>query len=161
MEPVEYVLSLAEVGMAEMRSLIFELRPESLESEGLNAAIRKQVEAMQARHGMQVAFESCEEPDLPLTVKDAVYRIAQESLHNVVKHSKATQVSLRLTSKEAGLRLEVVDNGKGFDPGGEFPGHLGLKSMQERAEKAGGRLEISSKQVSGLGLSRHSPSLTT
>jgi signal transduction histidine kinase len=144
-EPVDYVLSLAEVGLAEMRALIFELRPESLENEGLNAAIRKHVEAVQARHGVHVDFLPCEEPDLPLAVKEAVYRIAQESLTNVVKHSQATQVRVRLASTGAGLELEVADNGAGFDTAGDFPGHLGLRSMRERAEKSGGRLEISSQ----------------
>jgi signal transduction histidine kinase len=144
-EPVDYILSLAEVGLAEMRALIFELRPESLESEGLNAAIRKQVEAVQARHGIQVDFLPCEEPDLPLAVKEAAYRIAQESLTNVVKHSQATQVRVILASTDAGLELEVADNGTGFDTAGDFPGHLGLRSMRERAEKSGGRLEISSQ----------------
>jgi signal transduction histidine kinase len=148
-EPVDYVLSLAEVGLAEMRSLIFELRPESLESEGLTAAVRKQVEAVQARHGVQVDFQPCVEPDLPLPVKEAVYRIAQESLHNVVKHSRATQVRVALTSTAAGLELEVADNGTGFDPAGDFPGHLGLRSMRERAEKSGGRLAITSHASDG------------
>jgi signal transduction histidine kinase len=144
-EPVDYILSLAEAGLAEMRALIFELRPESLENEGLNAAIRKQVEAVQTRHGIQVDFLPREEPDLPLAVKEAVYRIAQESLTNVVKHSQATQVRVMLASTGAGLELEVADNGMGFDSAGDFPGHLGLRSMTERAEKAGGRLEISSQ----------------
>jgi signal transduction histidine kinase len=144
-EPVDYILSLAEAGLAEMRALIFELRPESLESEGLNAAIRKQVEAVQARHAIRVDFLSSEEPDLPLAVKEAVYRIAQESLTNIVKHSQATQVRILLASTAAGLELEVADNGTGFDTAGDFPGHLGLRSMRERAEKLGGRLEISSQ----------------
>ena len=144
-EPIEYVLSLAEAGIAEMRALIFELRPESLESEGLNAAIRKQVEAVQARHGIQVDFLPCEEPDLPLAVKEAAYRIAQESLTNVLKHSQATQVRVTLASTAVGLELEVEDNGTGFDAAHDFPGHLGLRSMRERAEKSGGRLEISSQ----------------
>jgi signal transduction histidine kinase len=144
-EPVDYILSLAEAGLAEMRALIFELRPESLENEGLNAAIRKHVEAVQARHGIHVDFLPCEEPDLPLAVKEAVYRIAQESLTNVVKHSQATQVRVRLASTGAGLQLEVADNGTGFDASSDFPGHLGLRSMRERAERSGGRLEISSE----------------
>jgi len=144
-EPVDYILSLAELGLAEMRALIFELRPESLENEGLNAAIRKHVEAVQARHGIHVDFLPCEEPDLPLAVKEAVYRIAQESLSNVVKHSQATQVRVILASTGAGLELEVADNGTGFDTASDFPGHLGLRSMRERAEKSGGRLEISSQ----------------
>jgi signal transduction histidine kinase len=148
-EPVDYILSLAEAGLAEMRALIFELRPESLEREGLNAAIRKQVEAVQARHGIQVDFEPSEEPDLPLAVKEAAYRIAQESLTNIVKHSQATQVRITLSPTGVGLKLEVADNGTGFDTGGEFPGHLGLHSMRERAEKAGGHLDISSKPGGG------------
>jgi len=148
-EPVDYVLSLADVGLAEMRALIFELRPESLESEGLNAAVRKQVEAVQARHGIQVDFQPCDELDLPLPVKEAVHRIAQESLHNVVKHSRAKKVNVTLASTATALQLEVADNGTGFDTAGDFPGHLGLRSMRERAEKLGGRVEISSHLHAG------------
>jgi len=108
------------------------------------------VEAVQARHGLRVDFQPCDEPDLPLPVKEAVYRIAQESLHNVLKHSRATHVRVTLASTAAAtpvgadLQLEVADNGSGFDPTGDFPGHLGLRSMRERAEKPGGRLEITS-----------------
>jgi signal transduction histidine kinase len=148
-EPVDYILNLAEVGLTEMRALIFELRPESLETEGLNAAIRKQVEAVQARHNIQIDFKPCEEPDLPLPVKEAAYRIAQESLHNIVKHAHATQVTVTLNTTTGGLRLEVADNGTGFDPAADYPGHLGLRSMAERAEKAGGRLEITSEAGAG------------
>jgi signal transduction histidine kinase len=148
-EPVEYILSLAETGLAEMRALIFELRPESLESEGLTAALRKQVEALQARHGTEVAFVPCEEPDVPLPVKEAVYRIAQEALTNVFKHSRATEVAVSLRSASGGLELEVADNGRGFDPAGEYPGHLGLRSMTERAENLGGRLRITSRPGGG------------
>jgi signal transduction histidine kinase len=148
-EPVEYILSLAETGLAEMRALIFELRPESLETDGLNGAIRKHAEAIRARHGIEVDFQSGEEPDLPLPVKEAAYRIAQESLTNVVKHSGATQVRVTLASTGSNLQVEVADNGTGFDPGGDFPGHLGLQSMRERAEKSGGRLEISSREGEG------------
>ena len=148
-EPVDYVLSLAEMGMAEMRALIFELRPESLESEGLVAAIRKQSEAVQARHGVQIETALCEEPDVPLPVKEAAYRIAQEALHNVIKHSGASQVRVALTPIDGGVQLDVSDNGKGFDTGGEFPGHLGLASMRERAAKSGGQLEIRSREGTG------------
>jgi len=148
-EPVDYILSLAEAGLAEMRALIFELRPESLENEGLNAAIRKQVEVVQARQGIQAEFTPCDEPDLPLAVKEAAYRIAQESLTNIVKHSHATKVRISLTSTDAGLKLEVTDNGTGFDSTADFPGHLGLLSMRERAENLGGRVEISSEAGAG------------
>jgi signal transduction histidine kinase len=152
-EPLDYVLSLAEVGMTEMRALIFELRPESLESEGLNAAIRKQVDALQARHGMIVDLVPCDEPDLPLPLKEAIYRIAQESLHNVIKHSRATHVRVVMTATSSEVRLEVADNGVGFDAGGDFPGHLGLKSMRERALRLGGRLDITSPLSGGTRVS--------
>jgi signal transduction histidine kinase len=148
-EPVDYVLNLAEVGLAEMRALIFELRPESLENEGLIASVRKQVEVVQARHDIRVDFVPCEEPDLPHAVKEAAYRIAQESLHNVVKHSRASQARVTLTSTADCLQLEVADNGTGFDPTGDFPGHLGLRSMTERAEKSGGHLQITSQPGAG------------
>ena len=96
-EPLDYVLSLAEAGLAEMRALIFELRPESLETEGLVAALEKQAAALRARHGIAVDAELCDEPDVPLEVKEALYRIAQEALHNTVKHARASRVDLRLT----------------------------------------------------------------
>jgi signal transduction histidine kinase len=146
---VEYVLQLAEAGLAEMRALIFELRPESLESEGLVAAIGKHVAATQARYGIEVGSDMCDEPDAPLDVKEAVYRIAQEALHNVVKHARATHVDVRLSCTPSEIAIEIADNGAGFHPDGAFPGHLGLRSMRERAARAGGALDIASAPGSG------------
>jgi GAF domain-containing protein len=148
-EPVDYVLSLAEAGLTEMRALIFELRPESLENEGLVVAIEKNVAATRARYGLAVEAHLCPEPDAGLDVKEAAYRIAQEALHNIVKHAGATHVDIRLTHADAMLTLEVVDNGAGFDTGGEFPGHIGLRSMRERAAKSGGAVEIESAPGAG------------
>jgi signal transduction histidine kinase len=146
---VDYVLSLAEAGLAEMRALIFELRPESLELEGLVAGIEKQAAAMRARHNVEVDADLCEEPDIPLDVKEAIARIAQESLHNVIKHARATHVTVRLTADGAKLGLEVQDDGSGFDPDGTFAGHLGLRSMRERVAKFGGTIDIDSAPGSG------------
>ncbi len=143
-QPLDYVLHLAEAGMAEMRALIFELRPESLQNEGLVAALSKHGASMQARHHIAVETEFCEEPQLSFDCKEALYRIAQEALHNIVKHARATQASIRLADDGDGVTLEVRDNGAGFDPTGDFPGHLGLKSMRERIEKLGGTLTIDS-----------------
>ncbi len=95
-ESLDYLLSLAEAALAEMRALIFELRPESLESEGLIAALARQGAALQARHDMIVQTDLCEEPALPLTVKQELYRIAQEALQNTVKHARASKVDLVL-----------------------------------------------------------------
>jgi signal transduction histidine kinase len=143
-EPVEYVLSLAEAGLAEMRALIFELRPESLEAEGIVAALEKQVAATRARFGIAVDASLGEEPDAAIEVKEALYRIGQEALHNVVKHAKAQHASVSLRSDDGGLRLEVADDGAGFDPDADYAGHLGLRSMRERAASLGGALAVES-----------------
>jgi PAS domain S-box-containing protein len=147
--PLEYVRSLAESGLAEMRALIFELRPESLENEGLVAALEKQAAALRARHEIEVHTALCEEPDVPLWVKDALYRIVQEALHNIARHARAEDVGLLLEQDNEGILLEVRDDGIGFDPSRSFPGHLGLKSMRERAERLGGTLEVESRPGKG------------
>jgi PAS domain S-box-containing protein len=143
-EPLEYVLSLAEAGLTETRALIFDLRPESLETEGLVAALTKQAAPLSARHGIEVQLDLCDEPVLPLDIKEALYRIAQEALHNTVKHAQAGRIELRLADQAGTIVLEVCDNGKGFNPAGSFPGHLGLRSMSERATQLGGTLQIES-----------------
>ncbi|HZC84940.1 MAG TPA: PAS domain S-box protein [Rubrobacter sp.] len=148
-EPLEYVLSLAKAGLAEMRALIFELRPESLATEGLIAALEKQAALVQARHELAVHAALCDEPDAPLEVKETVYRVAQEALNNTVKHAQAKEVELRLEKDASGILLEVRDDGKGFDPANSFPGHLGLKSMRERVARLGGTFRIESTPEEG------------
>ncbi len=148
-EPLDYVLELAQAGQAEMRALIFELRPESLEIEGLVTALKKQTEAVQARYGLRVVIELGKEPLLPFAVKEALYRIAQEALHNSVKHAHATTVELRLRTLATGIMLEVIDNGVGFNPEQSFPGHLGVQSMRERVTHLGGTLQITSAPGQG------------
>ena len=148
-EPVEYVLSLAEAGLAEMRALIFELRPESLETEGLVEALQKQTAATRARYGLDVRTELGEEPLLSLSEKEVFYRVAQEALHNVVKHAHASQVELKLMSEDGAVTLEVRDNGDGFDTATSFPGHMGLVSMRERATSLGASLNVESTPGAG------------
>jgi len=149
MASMEYVIALAEAGLAEMRALIFELRPESLETEGLVAALTKHMVVLQTRYKLSVEANLGEEPDLSIERKHALYRIAQEAFHNIVKHACASNVVLRLARQEGLVTLEVRDNGRGFDPAGPFPGHFGLRSMQERALKMGGTLTIRSTAGQG------------
>jgi signal transduction histidine kinase len=148
-DPLEYVDSLAEAGLAEMRALIFELRPESLQSEGLAAALDKQAAALRARHGMNVETDLCNEPDVPLEGKEALYRIAQEALHNTIRHARASRIRIRMQCSPNHVILEICDDGIGFDPKGNFPGHLGLHSMRERIERLGGTLEVESAPRKG------------
>jgi PAS domain S-box-containing protein len=152
-EPVDYILSLAQAGLAEMRALIFELRPESLESEGLIAALEKQAAALRARHEITVRVTTlCEEPDVPPEAKDSIYRVAQEALHNTVKHARANHVEIHLECGADGVVLEIIDDGAGFDPSSDFPGHLGLHSMRERAELLGGTLDVESRPGRGTSI---------
>ena len=144
-----YVLNLAQAAIAEMRALIFELRPDSLQQEGLVAALERHATSAGARHALQVDARFGPEPDLSLETKEAVYRIAQEALHNVVKHAHAHKVSLRLEEVDGGVVLEVSDDGVGFEPTANYPGHFGLTSMRERAAARGGQLTITSAPGQG------------
>jgi signal transduction histidine kinase len=146
---LEYVIGLADAGLAEMRALIFELRPESLATEGLTAALMKQVAVLRARYHLTVEADLAEDGDLSLEQREALYRIAQEALHNIVKHAHASTVLLRLAYHHQEIILDIRDNGRGFDPRASFPGHLGLSSMQERAERLGGILIMESTPGQG------------
>lgn len=156
-EPLDYILSLAEAGLAEMRALIFELRPESLETEGLVAALTKQAAALQARHKLDVVTQFCPEPDISLDAKEVLYRVAQEALHNIAKHAGASHVDLAMFCTDDDVKLTIRDNGKGFDPESDFPGHLGLQSMRERVASLQGDLQILSQPGQGATITVNLP----
>jgi signal transduction histidine kinase len=156
-----YTLSLAKAALAEMRALIFELRPESLEVEGLIPALARLGEVLQARREVTVEMVLEREPTLPVAAKEALYRIAQEALNNVAKHAQASVVTIRLTGGEDGTALEIGDDGIGFDPQGQFPGHLGLQSMRERVEGAGGSLAVTSAPGRGTTIRARIPDRLT
>jgi signal transduction histidine kinase len=151
------VHELARVGLAEMRALIFELRPESLEREGLVSALHKQADAVQARHGIAVRVSVAEEPEMPLAAKEALYRIAQEALQNVAKHARAQTVELTLEQIGSEVILRIRDDGRGFDADRSYPGHLGLHSMRERAAAVGGALHIQSSPGQGTSVEARLP----
>ncbi|WIG60051.1 MAG: two-component sensor, putative [Ktedonobacterales bacterium] len=155
--PLDYVIALAEAGMADMRALIFELRPESLASEGIVAALNKQVAVLRTHYKLEVDAQLGEEPNIALECKQALYRIAQETLHNIVKHACAHTVLLRLSMRDDALLLEVCDDGKGFDPTEPFPGHLGIRSIQERTASLDGVCSIESAPAQGTCLRVHIP----
>jgi PAS domain S-box-containing protein len=149
-KPLQYVLSLAEAAFAEMRALIFELRPDSLDTEGLIAALERQIESLRYRHQLIVEADLCEEPETGISVKEAMYRIAQEAAQNAVKHARATRIDICLcVTVHNELLLEVVDDGRGFDVSNSPPGHFGLRSMRERAEGLNGALELESAPGEG------------
>ncbi len=156
-EPLDYVLALSEAGLAEMRALIFELRPETLEKEGLIEALSKQVGMLQVRYGLEVRTTFCPEPHIPIRLKEAVYWIAREALHNIVKHAHASTVEIGITGSPDSFMLLIADNGVGFNMDSEFSGHLGLKSMSERALKIGAALQVRSDPGAGTRIELHLP----
>ena len=142
---------LEREALAEMRALIFELRPANLEQDGLVQAIRTHAAGIQGRVGLSVRVE-CAVPDdrAPLEVETALYRITQEALHNVVKHADANAVTILLTgSADTGLRLSVRDDGTGFDPLVIPAGHLGIAGMRARASQIGATIDVVSAAGSG------------
>ena len=161
LEALNYILAQTQAGLNEMRALIFELRPESLETEGLLTALTKQTDALRARHEIEIELDLCAEPDVPLSIKEALYRIAQEAMHNAVKHARSDHLEVHLTREPDGLKLEVCDNGMGFDPQADYPGHLGLRSMRERVMNLGGALDISSAPERGTQIRAFIPTLDT
>lgn len=138
------VIELSEAALAEMRALIFELRPEALAEVGLMGALHRQLDGLELRHELRAVRRLGQEPDMPFTTKQVVLRVAQEALHNVVKHASATTVTVSARHENQVLHLEVADDGVGFDTQVAYPGHLGLTSMHERITALGGTLSISS-----------------
>lgn len=138
--------NLTQGALAEMRALIFQLRPDMLRQEGVVAAVRRHVVAVAAREGFPIDVAAPAER-LPLDeqTEQELYRIVQEALHNCVKHASPNRVEIRFTpARDSGLRVEIADDGIGFDPDLPRSGHLGLIGMRERTERLGGRFEIDS-----------------
>ena len=146
--------------LAEMRALIFELRPGGLEHDGLVTAMRRHAAAVQGRLGLPVVVEANLEERLSPDIEDCLYRIGQEALHNVVKHAGASGVQLTIERVGPEVRFTVRDDGTGFDAAAVPPGHLGLSGMRARAEKVGGRFQVTSSAGSGTAIEVVVPAAT-
>jgi PAS domain S-box-containing protein len=148
-EKLSALRDLQREALAEMRALIFELRPGNIEQDGLLAALKTHTAALQGRIGLPIVVTSELTDRLPLALEEVLYRISQEALHNVVKHAAAHQVTLTIERVGGGVRLRIVDDGKGFDAASVPDGHLGLAGMRARADKIGGILQVTSRAGSG------------
>jgi signal transduction histidine kinase len=147
---IQDLKAMALNALAEMRLLIYELRPSAFAEEGLVAAIQNRLDAVEARLGLQTSFLVSGEITLPLQVEEGFYRISQEALNNIIKHARARSVTISLAQDSEATRLEVVDDGVGFDPVQACEaGCLGLRGMQERAKEIGAEFEIVSRPGSG------------
>ena len=148
-EKLASLRDLQREALAEMRALIFELRPGNIEQDGLLPALKTHSAALQGRIGLPVVVTSDVVDRLPLVVEEVLYRISQEALHNVVKHAAARQVTVSIEHVRNAIRLRIADDGKGFDAARVPDGHLGLAGMRARAEKIGASFEVTSRP--GLG----------
>lgn len=148
---------LSRGALAEMRTLLLELRPAALVEAKLGDLLHQLAEASTGREGLPITVTVEGERRLPPDVHVALYRIAQEALNNVIKHSRASHadVSLRYLASVHGedsggsVTLCIHDDGRGFDPGDVSADHLGLGIMRERADAIGARLEITSEPGRG------------
>lgn len=145
---VEALQATLAQAVERLRHLLFELRPPSLDREGLVAALRAYASG---REGPEILVEDQLTGEPASDIRGLLYRIAQEALTNARKHSGAARVTVSVVSEEGGIRLRVVDDGVGFDTSSRAPdrGHIGLPTMVERAELAGGRCRIESEPGRG------------
>ena len=149
-EALDYIVDQSEAALVELRSLIFGLRPESVAEEGLVAGLRRLTAAVAARQKVQVEIVAETEPDIENSAKEALYRIAQESLQNVVKHASARAVRVHLVSEGDKVELVIDDDGIGFDADADHPGHLGISGMRQRAAAQNLQLTVHSPTGGGV-----------
>ena len=153
-EPLEAYLArmekTAQQALNEMRLLLYELRPPTLEQEGFVGALRTRLDAVEGHVGIQAELKIEETIQLSPRAEEVFYRVAQEALNNVLKHSAASAVSVQVQRVDRGAELRIVDNGVGFDVSkGQSAGGLGLVGMQERAAELGGALTVQSALEEG------------
>jgi len=158
-ERLERAGDLAQGALAEMRALIFQLRPMTLQEEGLLSALKKHVNAVRSRDGHVVELQvTGAARRLPPPIEDAAFRIVQEAINNVVKHANVDGARVSLDFGTETLCLAVVDSGIGFDASGPSPsGRFGMSSMRERAEGTGGRLSVESAAGQGTRVTAELP----
>jgi signal transduction histidine kinase len=160
--------ALQEVGeslkacISSLRLLLFDLRPPILDEEGVGAAIRYVLEQWRT----DVRFEVHDEVglEIPSETRAILFRIAHEALSNARKHAQATHLDIELEAERGGYLMRIADNGVGFDPveiATTKPGHLGLVAMRERAEMAGGKIDLYSLPGSGTVLEVWMPAPAT
>jgi signal transduction histidine kinase len=150
-EQIDRLKQLAQDAMEELRSLIFELRPPALDTEGLATTLRKHVDVLRRAYRFEISLQIVGNPALPPSAEGDVLRIAQEALQNALRHSQAERVDVRLDTSNGGLMLVISDDGIGFEPAARAlrSRRLGLTSMEERARSVGGKLEIESAPGEG------------
>jgi len=151
--------TVASEALEELRTLIHELRPPELERDGLCGALRKHVEMLRRLHRVEIELEVDDDAGSGGRRDEEVFRVAQEALQNAVRHGVPARLGVRLGHRDGTLVLEVSDDGVGFDPADPElrARRLGLTSMEERAQRLGGALEIRSAPGAGTTIRLEAP----
>jgi signal transduction histidine kinase len=158
-QQLDRVQELAGDALAEMRSLIRQLRPKTVAELGLAPALRQHAAERQSRDGLHVDLHVDGERRLPAETEEALFRVVQEALNNVVKHARTDRAEVCLAWQAQAVTLTVEDRGAGFDSAGAGPdaSHLGLTSMHERVKALGGTLDVRSEPGAGTCIHVHVP----
>ncbi|MFI2373035.1 GAF domain-containing sensor histidine kinase [Streptomyces sp. NPDC018833] len=148
---LQQVAELAAEAADELRAAVVELRPAALDEDGLVNTLRTQIQVLDRAHTAKVTFDTCGIKALPAAQEEALLRVAQEALHNALRHSGADRVDVVLVRRGQGALLSVTDDGKGFEPRTvrRAGRHLGLVSMRDRASGVGGTLSVESAPGKG------------
>ncbi|MFJ8307399.1 MULTISPECIES: GAF domain-containing sensor histidine kinase [unclassified Streptomyces] len=156
---LQQVAALAAEAADELRAAVVELRPAALEEDGLVNTLRTQIQVLDRAHAARVTFDNRGVRALPPAQEEALLRVAQEALHNALRHSGADRVDVVLARKGQGAVLRVTDNGKGFEPRAvrRAGRHLGLVSMRHRASGVAGRLTVQSAPGEGATIEMEVP----
>ena len=149
----EDLRQLTRGALAEMRTLLFELRPAALKQARLADLLKQLSEALMGRERLPICLDMDGDCELPCDVKVEIYRIAQESLNNIVKYAHASQVEIKVRLGTNRIHMEIKDNGTGFDPTTIKSTSLGLRIMRERAEAIHAELQVVSLQGQGTTVS--------
>lgn len=150
---------LVDASFDELRTMIFELRPATLDADGLVETLRKHLDVVGRAHGLAVRLRAVGERRIPAELEASLFRIVQEAVNNVVRHAGATLVEVEVSVGPTGAAVTVRDDGVGFDPSarGIRSRRLGLTSMRERAQAAGGTLAVRSAPGQGTTVSVEVP----
>jgi PAS domain S-box-containing protein len=146
---LEDLRRLTRGAQADMRLLLAELRPSTLTDAELGDLLRLLGNALAGRTNIPISVSVAGEAKLPADVKVAFYRLCQEGLNNIAKHSGASRVDIQLQDEAGAVELRIRDDGRGFDPQQATPGHYGLSMMRERATAVGATLSITSQPGDG------------
>ena len=148
-ERLNEIRMLNSIALTEMRALLFNLRPSSFKSENLEEYIKELVKSIEIKSHLKISFEIVKKFGYPHEVELGFFRIAQEALNNIAKHSSATNAKIVLKSLANKITMEIDDNGVGFNPKKTSPENLGLIIMQERAKMIGASLDLASNPGEG------------